>query len=107
MVDAFTLLDTKELILVLVAAIGLVPVLLHYREQSKWFAVGYGLLFVGAIATNVEVFAFEPFFDAIEHGVGLMGSGVAFLVAAYLRRQAVITDGEDDGAAGLVEGLVR
>lgn len=103
MADILTALDTKELVLVLVALLGLIPVFMHYRDQSKWFALGYVFLLVGAFATNLEVVAFEPVFNAIEHGVGMMGAGIAFLLAAYLRRQAVVED--DSEGAGLLEAV--
>ena len=98
--DLLTVLDTKELVLVVIAVLGLVPVLVSYREQSKWFAVGYGLLVVGAVATNVEALAFGDLLDVVEHGVGLMGAGITFFVAAYLRRQAVIEGEADDSPGG-------
>lgn len=110
MAGILEVLDTKELVLVVIALGGLVPVAMHYREESKWFAVGYLLLVVGAVATNVEALFLEELFNAVEHGVGILASGIAFLVAAYLRRQQVLNDDENneqDGVGSLAGLLER
>ena len=101
MPDLLTVLDTKELVLVVIAVLGLAPVLVSYREQSRWFAVGYGLLVVGAVATNVEALVFGDLLNVVEHGVGLMGAGITFFVAAYLRRRAVVGERDDEAGPGL------
>lgn len=85
-------LDPKELVLVVIALVGLVPLLRHYRPEAKWFAAGYGLLVVGAVATNLEALVLGSVFDLVEHGVGLMGSGLLFAAAAYYRRKEVLAD---------------
>ena len=90
MVSELSALDPKELVLIAIALMGLVPVLLAYRDRSKWFVAGYVLLVVGAIATNVEALVLGDVLNVVEHGAGLLGSAVAFLVAAYLRRRNVV-----------------
>ncbi|USZ75173.1 hypothetical protein NGM07_17280 [Halorussus vallis] len=50
------------------------------------------MLVVAAVATNAEAFAFGDFFNLVEHGAGLMGSGVAFAFAARERRRTLLTE---------------
>ncbi|ELZ28108.1 hypothetical protein C475_04865 [Halosimplex carlsbadense 2-9-1] len=81
-----------------VAIVGIVPVAIQYRERSRWFAVGYGMLVVAALATNLEDLFLGGLLNATEHAVGLMGAGIAFLVAAYVHRKREIEPGVvDDG----------
>jgi hypothetical protein len=86
--------------LAIVALFGLVPVAIQYREQSRWFAVGYGLLVVATLATNLENLFLGTALNYTEHVVGLMGSGLAFLAAAYVhRRESIETGPVTDGDA--------
>ncbi|MFB6141159.1 MAG: hypothetical protein ABEJ26_12080 [Halosimplex sp.] len=80
-----------------VAVLGLVPVAVQYREASKWFAVGYGLLVVAALATNLEDVVLGGLLNGVEHAVGLMGAGIAFFLAAYVHRRREIEDGAVGG----------
>jgi len=89
-------LEPGELVVLTVALLGLVPVLLRYTDESKWFTVGYGCLVVGAVATNVEALFLGDFFNFVEHGVGLMGSGLAFAYAVYNRRQRLAGEAEEN-----------
>lgn len=98
-----SVLDPKEVALVVVAVAGLVLVMRHYREQSKWFVAGYLLLVVGAVTTNLEAFALGVVFDFTEHAAGLLGSAAAFAGAAYLRRKNVVT-AEGTGGGGDADG---
>lgn len=75
--------DPQELVVLLVALGGLVPVILYYQETSRWFVIAYGFLLVGAITTNVERVLWPDVVNLVEHLVGNMGAGVAFAVAAY------------------------
>ncbi|WP_459193747.1 hypothetical protein [Halosimplex sp. J119] len=74
----------------IIGVIGVAPVVIQYRDRSKWFAVGYAMLVVAALATNVEDLLLGGLMNGIEHGVGLMGAGIAFFVAAYAHRQREI-----------------
>lgn len=94
MVAEFSTLDPSEAVLPIVALIGLVPVAAQYREQSKWFVVGYLLLVVATVSTNVEALFLGTVLNVVEHSLGLMGSGLAFLAAGYLRRKQVLSGGE-------------
>lgn len=89
-----TALDPKELILVLIALLGAIPVAIQYRSRSKWFALGYAMLCIGAISTNLEALFLGDLLNFVEHGVGLMGSGLVFATAAYLRRKNVLEGDE-------------
>lgn len=52
------------------------------------------MLIVGAISTNLEALILGNLLSVIEHGVGIMGAGLAFAAAAYLRRKNVLEGGE-------------
>ena len=100
MASELAALDPHKAVLPVIAAIGLVPIVLQYRKRSRWFVLGYGLLVVATLATNLENLFLGTVLNYTEHVVGLMGSGIAFLAAAYLRRKAVIgEEGEGDGDA--------
>lgn len=58
--------------------------------------VGYVLLIVATVVTNVENLFLPTVLNYTEHYLGLMGSGLAFLVAAYVRRKQVIGDDADE-----------
>ena len=97
-------LDPHSAVLPIIALLGLVPVALQYRDRSKWFVLGYLLLVVATVSTNLEDLALGGVLNFTEHFFGLMGSGLAFLAAAYLRREAVIGDGADRSSAQPLEG---
>lgn len=80
-------LNPQELVVLIVALGGLVPVVLYLQETSPWFVIAYGFLVVGAITTNVENLLWHDLFNFIEHAVGNMGAGIAFAIAAYKQRQ--------------------
>ncbi|MDS0296178.1 hypothetical protein [Halogeometricum luteum] len=84
-----TALDPKELVLILIALVGVVPVLLLRSSQSKWFMGGYLLLCAGALATNLEALALSDLFNVVEHGAGIAASGIVFLIAARKRSRVV------------------
>ena len=89
-------LSPMEIALVTVALVGCIPVIVQYRDRSKWFAVGYGTLVVAAISTNAESLVLPTVFNYMEHGVGLMGAGLAFFAAAYVHRRELTESGADD-----------
>jgi hypothetical protein len=100
-------LDPKELVLVAIALLGLIPVLKLNTDRAKLFTGGYLLLCVGAVATNLEALVLGDVLNGVEHVGGLLGSGVVFLAAAYVHRQSIVNDddrevdgGEADPEAG-------
>jgi len=95
MTGALAALDPHKAVLPIVALIGLVPIVLQYRTRSKWFVVGYVLLVVATLATNVENLFLGTLLNYTEHVVGLLGSAVAFLVAGYIRRQRVLDENRE------------
>jgi len=94
MLEAFNALDPMEIAVATVALCGIVPVVVQYRERSKWFALGYGMLVVAALSTNLEGLLLGTVFNLAEHGIGLMGAGLAFFAAAYVHRKREIEGGE-------------
>jgi uncharacterized membrane protein YccC len=94
-------LDPHKAVLPVIALIGLVPVLLRYRRSSRLFVVGYVLLVLATVVTNVENLFLGTVLNYAEHYLGLMGSGLAFLFAAYVRRKQVLAD-DDDGTEAAV-----
>jgi len=98
MLDAFSALSPMEIALATVALVGIVPVVVQYRERSKWFALGYGMLVAAALATNLEGLFLGDLLNFVEHGVGLMGAGLAFFAAAYVHRRKLLErEVETDG----------
>ncbi|QLH79885.1 hypothetical protein HZS55_01465 [Halosimplex rubrum] len=93
----FATLSPLTVAVAVVGLVGIVPVAIQYRERSRWFAVGYGLLVVAALATNLEDLFLGDLLNATEHAVGLMGAGIAFLVAAYVHRKREIEPEVPDG----------
>lgn len=83
-------LDPITVAMAIVGLFGIVPVAIQYRDRSKWFAVGYLLLVVAALATNLEDLFLGGLLNGVEHAVGLMGAGIAFFVAAYVHRRHVL-----------------
>lgn len=98
MQSALASLDPHSVVLPVIGLLGLIPVVLQYRDQSKLFVVGYALLVVAALSTNLEDLFLGTVLNYTEHVAGLMGSGMAFLAAAYYRRQRVLA--ERDEATG-------
>ncbi|WP_336025431.1 hypothetical protein [Halobellus salinisoli] len=89
-------MDPNKLVLPIIALLGLIPVLLQYRSQSKWFVVGYAMLVVATLATNLENLFLGVVLNHVEHLFGLFGSGLAFFLAAYFRRKHVVGDGDTE-----------
>ncbi|MBO4248440.1 hypothetical protein IL252_11500 [Halomicrobium sp. IBSBa] len=82
-----------EVVGLLVAVIGLIPVLTQYREETRWFTAGYCLLVVGMVATNLEAVVLGEVLNFVEHGIGIGVAGLTFFAAAYLRRKNRIETG--------------
>jgi len=87
----FGVFGPQAFVVLIVALIGLVPVVLYYSDTYQWFVYAYGFLLVAAIATNFENVLLPDLLNYTEHIVGNMGAGIAFAVAAYLYRKNEIT----------------
>lgn len=94
-----TIIDTfgaQSTVVLVVALVGLIPVILYRQETPRWFVLAYGFLFVAAFATNFESVLLPTALNLTEHFVGNLGAGIAFAVAAYTyRRQNIDTDGTE------------
>ncbi|WP_380676265.1 hypothetical protein [Salinigranum sp. GCM10025319] len=91
-------LNPPELVVLLVGLGGLIPVALYARDLPRWVIAAYGFLLFGAIATNVEHVLWYDAVNAVEHGVGNLGAGIAFALIAY-RHGRRIRDTADDDAS--------
>lgn len=88
----------QELVVLLVAVGGVVPVVVYRRKVSTWVLLPYAFLFLGAVLTNAEHILWHEQLNYVEHSVGNMGAGLAMLVAAYLgRRRLGAPDDENPG----------
>ena len=90
MVIDITALDPQELVVLLVALGGLIPLFAYRRRLSRWLSLPYGFLLVGALATNLENLRWHETLNFIEHSVGNMGAGLAFLLLAIVYRRRII-----------------
>jgi hypothetical protein len=86
-------------VILVVAVVGLVPVVLYRDSTANWFLYAYGFLFVAAFATNFENLLLPDLLNYTEHFVGNLGAGLAFAVAAYVYRKENI-EGDDEAPAG-------
>lgn len=96
-IGAFGVLEVVGLI---VAVLGLLPVLSQYKAETKWFTAGYLLLVAGMVATNVEAVVLPVVLNFTEHVVGIGLAGVTFLFAAYQRRQDIVKRNAAEGHDG-------
>jgi len=83
-------LNPSEIVLMVAALLGLVPIVLLNTSKSRLFVAGYGMLVVAAFATNLEHLFLADAMNVVEHAGGLMGAGVLFAAAAYVRRQDIL-----------------
>jgi hypothetical protein len=81
----------ESFVVLIMAVIGLGPVLYYFEKTPIWFTAAYGFLFVAAFATSVEELFLPDVLNLIEHYVGNLGAGVAFAIAAYTYRKQHIT----------------
>ena len=85
--------DPQTFIVLVIALVGLIPVIIYRNKTSQWFILCYGCLFIGAMATNFENVVFGTLLNFVEHIFGNMGAGIAFAVAAYMyRRRRIDTE---------------
>lgn len=91
MAEIFGVFGAQTFVVLIIAVIGLVPLLLYRTETPTWFMIAYGFLFVAAFATNFENLLLPDVLNLTEHYVGNLGAGLAFAVAAYTYRKRHIT----------------
>jgi hypothetical protein len=95
MSQVFGVFGAASLVILVVAVVGLIPVVLYRKTTANWFLYAYGFLFVAAFATNFENLLLPDLLNYTEHFVGNLGAGIAFAVAAYVyRKNRIVTDGE-------------
>lgn len=91
----FGVFGPQAFVVLIVAVIGLAPVVLYYSDTYRWFVYAYGFLFAAAFATNFENLFLPDLLNYTEHIVGNMGAGLAFAVAAYMYRKDEIVNETD------------
>lgn len=100
MVGLIETFGAATFVILVVAVIGLVPVVLYRERTANWFLYAYGFLFVAAFATNFESLLLPDLLNYTEHYVGNLGAGLAFAVAAYVYRKREIEDAEETTGEG-------
>lgn len=98
MATVFGAIGAQTFVVLVIAVIGVVPVVLYRRETPTIFLVPYVFLAVAAFATNVENLVLPDLLNLAEHYVGNLGAGLSFAAAAYLYRRRTIVDDEADGS---------
>lgn len=99
MAEVFGVFGAASFVILVVAAVGAVPVFLYRKQTANWFLLAYGFLFVAAFATNFEDLLLPNLLNLAEHYVGNLGAGLAFAVAAYTyRKRRIEGDDEADSA---------
>ena len=96
MATVFGAIGAQTFVVLVIAAVGVVPVVLYRRETPTIFLVPYVFLAVAAFATNVENLVLPELLNLTEHYVGNLGAGLSFAAAAYLYRRRTIDDDEAD-----------
>ncbi|WP_136688469.1 hypothetical protein [Halorhabdus amylolytica] len=99
MTTIFGVFDAQAFVVLIIAVVGLAPVLLYRTKTSRWFLFAYAFLFVAAFTTNFENVLLPEVLNLVEHIVGNMGTGIAFAVAAYMYRRQTITADAETGEA--------
>lgn len=95
MATVFGVFGAQSLVVLIVAIIGIVPVVLYYEKTPWWFVVAFGCLLVGAFATNFEDLFLPTVLNYTEHFIGNLGAGLVFAGAAYMYRKKKITSGDE------------
>jgi hypothetical protein len=99
MASVFGVFDAQSFVILVVALLGLVPVVLYHQKTPGWFVVAYGFLFIAAFATNFEDLFLPTVLNLTEHFIGNLGAGLAFAGAAYLYRKERIKPDDDSHTA--------
>jgi hypothetical protein len=98
MAEVFGVFGAATFVVLIVAVIGVVPVVLYREKTANWFLYAYGFLLVAAFATNFENLLLPDLLNYTEHFVGNLGAGLAFAVAAYTYRKNNIEGGDESEA---------
>lgn len=98
MYGMLTALNPQELVILLIAIAGLVPIIVAGRSVSTWLILAYGFLLLGAFATNLENLFWHDPINFLEHSVGNLGAGLAVAVFAWSHYRGELADpvGEED-----------
>lgn len=99
MAEVFGVFGAQAFVVLVVAVLGLVPVVLYFEKTPRLFLIPFAFLFVGAFTTNFENVLLPDVLNLVEHTVGNLGAGLAMAAAAYLYRKRTITAESDDGEA--------
>jgi len=97
MTEIFGVFGPATFVILIVAIVGLVPVVIYRNRTDNWFLVAYGFLFVAAVATNFENLLLGNLLNLTEHFIGNLGAGLAFAVAAYVYRKNRIKGDAETG----------
>ena len=101
MATVFGAIDAQTFVVLVIAAIGLVPVVLYRRKTPTVFLTAYAFLVIAAFATTLENAVFPDVLNLVEHYIGNLGAGLSFAAAAYLyRKRAIVGDVNDAAAVG-------
>ncbi len=74
----------EELVALLVAIGGIIPIIVYRHRLSRWLLIPYGFLLLGVILTNVEHLLWESHLNYLEHGIANLGAGIGLVVFAYI-----------------------
>ncbi len=90
-------LDPASSVILIVALLGVIPVIQYYKQTYSWFVYAYVCLFVAAFTTNFEDVFLPTVLNLGEHVVGNLGAGIAFALAAYFyRKEHIVGDDDED-----------
>lgn len=79
-------LNPQELVVLMVALGGLIPICLYYGRVAIGLLAIYAFLVIGAVTTNLENLFWHDGLNFIEHSIGNLGAGVGFGLFAYWYR---------------------
>ena len=86
-----TTLTPQELVVLLIAIGGFVPIIVYRARVSRWVVLPYVFLALGAVLTNVEHLIWHDMLNLLEHSIANLGAGVAVAMLGYLGHRGVLT----------------
>ncbi|MDP2666207.1 MAG: hypothetical protein Q8P05_01745 [Candidatus Diapherotrites archaeon] len=77
-------LESGEVMLLFIAALGYIPVVWTYRHnpETKLFTWGYSLLLLGLVSAILGTFLWPTIFEILEHGMGILLPAILFFLYA-------------------------
>lgn len=89
--------EVNEVVVLLIALVGYFPVIFAFRRrnETKWLFIAYSALLFGTIATIAENLVYPDAFNYLEHGIGIMGAGILFVLCSYFSYKKIIRLQED------------